>query len=66
MEKHCKNYFNELFQNITLDVMNIKPIKDWFADPEYKEAMKFRHASSEAWILVQEGGADTNDPDPKL
>ena len=26
MEKHCKNNFNELFQNITLDVMNMKPL----------------------------------------
>jgi len=26
MKKHCKNNFNELFQNITLNVMNIKPL----------------------------------------
>ena len=51
---------------VILEFPSKQHIEDWYADPEYQEAMKFRHASSEAWILVQEGGADTNDPDPKL
>jgi len=51
---------------VILEFPSKQHIEDWYADPEYKEAMKFRHASSEARILVQEGGADTNDPDPKL
>ena len=39
---------------------------DWMADPEYQDAMTFRHASSEARILLQEGDSDSFDPDPKL
>ena len=51
---------------VILEFPSKQHIEDWFADPEYHEAMKFRHASSKALILVQEGGANTNDPDPKL
>jgi uncharacterized protein (DUF1330 family) len=39
----------------------------WVADPDYREAMVFRHASSRMrMLLVQEGGENTEDPDPKL
>lgn len=39
----------------------------WLADPEYQEAVVFRHAASVMHrLLVQEGGANTADPDPKL
>ncbi|MCC7549421.1 MAG: DUF1330 domain-containing protein [Burkholderiales bacterium] len=39
----------------------------WFADPAYEEAAVFRHAASVMHrLLVQEGGANTLDPDPKL
>lgn len=39
----------------------------WFADPDYEAAMTFRHASSTMnYLLVQEGGDNTEDPDPKL
>ena len=42
-------------------------IEAWFADPDYQEAMAFRHASSTMnYLLLQEGGANTEDPDPKL
>lgn len=42
-------------------------VEAWFADPDYEEAMKFRHASSTMhYLLLQEGGANTADPDPKL
>ena len=51
---------------VILEFPSKQHIEDWFADPDYQEAMKFRHASSSAQILVQEGGANTNDPDPKL
>lgn len=51
---------------VILEFPSKKHIEDWFADPEYQEAMKFRHASSQAQILVQEGGVNTTDPDPKL
>jgi uncharacterized protein (DUF1330 family) len=39
----------------------------WFADPDYQVAMAFRHAASTMRLLVvQEGGANTEDPNPKL
>jgi uncharacterized protein (DUF1330 family) len=42
-------------------------VEAWFNDPDYQEAMKFRHASSTMnYLLLQEGGENTNDPDPKL
>lgn len=42
-------------------------IQAWFNDLEYQDVMKFRHASSTMHILlVQEGGRNTEDPDPKL
>ena len=41
-------------------------VLDWMADPEYQNAMTFRHASSEARILLQEGDIDSFNPDPKL
>jgi uncharacterized protein (DUF1330 family) len=42
-------------------------VEAWFADPDYQEAMVFRHASSVMrMLLVQEGGDDTQDPDPNL
>ncbi len=51
---------------VILEFPSKQHIEDWFADPDYQEAMKFRHASSKAQILVQEGGGNTNNPDPKL
>lgn len=41
-------------------------ILDRFADPEYQEAMAFRHASSEARIMVIDGDDNTLDPDRRL
>jgi uncharacterized protein (DUF1330 family) len=42
-------------------------VEAWFNDPDYQEAMKFRHASSTMnYLLLQEGGENTNDPDPEL
>jgi uncharacterized protein (DUF1330 family) len=42
-------------------------VEEWIADPDYQEAMSFRHASSTMhMLLVQEGGENTEDPDPKL
>lgn len=39
----------------------------WLADPEYQAVVGFRHAASVMHrMLVQEGGANTADPDPKL
>ena len=39
----------------------------WFADPAYQAAVTFRRtASVMTRMLVQEGGKNTADPDPKL
>lgn len=51
---------------VILEFPSKQHILDWFADPEYQEAMVFRHASSEARILVMEGNENTLDPDPQL
>jgi uncharacterized protein (DUF1330 family) len=41
-------------------------VEAWLTDPDYVEACKFRHASSVARLLIQEGGQNTEDPDPKV
>jgi uncharacterized protein (DUF1330 family) len=42
-------------------------VQAWFADPDYQEAMTFRCASSAMrMLLVQEGGDNTEDPNPNL
>ncbi len=52
---------------VLLEFPDKASIDAWFNDPEYQEAMKFRHASSEMhMLLIQEGGENTLNPDPKL
>ena len=52
---------------VILEFPSKQHVQDWFADPDYQEAMTFRHASSTMnYLLLQEGGENTNDPDPKL
>lgn len=42
-------------------------VQDWLNDPDYQAAAIFRKASSTmARLLVQEGGENTENPDPKL
>ena len=42
-------------------------VEAWFADPEYRDAMAFRHAASTMnYLLLQEGGDNSEDPDPQL
>lgn len=42
-------------------------VEAWYADPDYEEAMTFRHASAELhMLLAQEGGSETASPDPKV
>lgn len=39
----------------------------WLADPDYVEAVEFRHAASTMHhLMLQEGSDNTGDPDPKL
>lgn len=52
---------------VILEFPNKSSAEEWFADPDYQEAMKFRHASSTMqMLLLQEGGQNTLNPDPKL
>lgn len=42
-------------------------VEAWFNDPDYQEAMTFRHAASTMnYLLLQEGSQNTENPDPKL
>jgi uncharacterized protein (DUF1330 family) len=41
-------------------------VRAWFADPEYEKAQGWRQAASKGRILVQQGGMNTENPDPKL
>ena len=58
----------EPYQNrmVILEFPSKQSVLDWMADPEYQEAMNFRHAASEARIFLQEGSADSFAPNPKL
>ena len=51
---------------VILEFPSRQHILDWFDDPEYQEAKVFRHASSNARILVIDGNDNTLDPDPQL
>lgn len=51
---------------VILEFPSVQAVKAWMADPDYVEAAAFRHAASTAQILVQDGGSNTEDPDPKL
>ena len=52
---------------VILEFPSKADVEAWFADPDSQEAMKFRHAASTMnYLLLQEGGANTENPDPKL
>ncbi len=52
---------------VILEFPSKADVEAWFNDPEYQEAMKFRHESSTMnYLLLQEGGTNTENPDPKL
>ena len=52
---------------VILEFPSKADVEAWLNDPSYQEAMKFRHASSTMnYLLLQEGGDNTQDPDPKL
>ncbi len=38
----------------------------WYNDADYQEASKFRRASSKGRMILQEGGGNTANPDPKV
>jgi len=52
---------------VILEFPSSADVAAWFDDPEYQDAMKFRHASSTMnYLLLQEGGDNTRDPDPRV
>ena len=52
---------------VILECPSKADVEAWFNDPDYQEAMKFRHAASTMnYLLLQEGSVNTEDPDPKL
>ncbi len=52
---------------VLLEFPDKTSVEAWFHDPEYQEAMKFRHASATThMLLTQEGGLNALNPDPKL
>jgi uncharacterized protein (DUF1330 family) len=52
---------------VILEFPSKADVDAWFNDPDYREAMKFRHASSTMnYLLLQEGSENTENPDPKL
>ncbi len=51
---------------VVLEFPSEQAVNDWLADPAYQEAVVFRHASSQARILMIEADNNTLDPDPKL
>ena len=52
---------------VILEFPSKADVQAWFDDPDYQEAMAFRHAASTMhMLLLQEGGDNTEAPDPKL
>ena len=52
---------------VILEFPTKKHVEEWLADPEYQAAAVYRKASSTMGrLLVQEGGMNTENPDPKL
>ena len=52
---------------VLLEFPSKADVEAWFSDPEYQEAMEFRHsASTMHMLLLQESVAPADDPDPHL
>lgn len=52
---------------VILEFPDKASVEGWYHDPEYQEVLKIRQASSTLHrLLVQEGGMNMDDPDPKL
>ena len=52
---------------VILEFPSKEKVEAWFADPAYQEAVTIRQVASVMHhLLVQEGGENTADPDPKL
>ncbi|NKB64193.1 MAG: DUF1330 domain-containing protein [Gammaproteobacteria bacterium] len=52
---------------VILEFPSVKDVVAWMADEDYQKAMTFRHASSTMqMLLLQEGGENQEDPNPRL
>ena len=52
---------------VILEFPSKADVEAWYHDPDYQEAVKFRHAASTMnYLLVQDGGGNTENPDPKI
>ncbi|KAH8801396.1 hypothetical protein F5884DRAFT_513577 [Xylogone sp. PMI_703] len=51
---------------VILEFPNKAAVDMWLTDRDYVAAAKFRHASSAARILVQEGRENTENPEPNV
>ena len=52
---------------VLLEFPSKADVESWFADPDYQEAMKFRHAASTMnMLLLQESTVQAENPDPHL
>ena len=56
-----------LHRMVILEFPTQSHVEDWIKDPDYQKATVYRFQSSTMGrLLVQEGGENTEDPDPKL
>ena len=52
---------------VLLEFPTQQHVEDWLKDPDYQKVAEYRkQASTMARLLVQEGGMNTEDPDPKV
>ncbi len=52
---------------VLLEFPSKSDIEAWYADPDYQNAMQFRHAASTMHrLLIQECTTQAEDPDPHL
>ncbi|KAH7110747.1 hypothetical protein EDB81DRAFT_831561 [Dactylonectria macrodidyma] len=51
---------------VILEFPSKADVEAMFKDPDYVAVVKYRHAASVARVLVQEGGMNTENPEPKV
>lgn len=51
---------------VILEFPDNEAVQGWYNDPDYVAAMKFRHSASVGRMIVQEGRANTENPDPNI
>jgi uncharacterized protein (DUF1330 family) len=51
---------------VILEFPDRKSAEAWYNDADYQSASQFRRASSKGRMILQEGGDNHRDPDPKV